>query len=386
MKILVVSHVAAIWGAQRRLLDVAPRLAEQGIKMVLAGPQGDLTEAWQSLGLSVRPIDLGADRGLWRADGSGRRRGPVGLAREAGRVQAAAWRLARLARDCDILQSHSLYAHLEVALAGKLARRPVLLDVHDFVNPGPGRRLLRFASRLATLAVANSKAIAATLGETVAVRVIYPGVDLNRFHPGPPPPGMREALAAHPQDPIVGIVGRVDPRKGVDTLVEAMIRLRDTGTAASLVVIGREFVGTPQWARELRARAEQELGSRVRFLPPRHDVPNVLRALDVLVNASHHEPFGRTIIEAHAVGTPVVATAAGGIPEFVTDGETGLLVTPRDPDALAAAIKRLLVDPSLRQHLAAAGRAQVTDRFTLDHHVSSLISAYRALSRMRRPN
>ena len=194
-------------------------------------------------------------------------------------------------------------AHLEVALAGTVARRPVVLDLHDLVEEGLGRRVLRLAARLATVSLANSSATAQTVGgESSKVRVVHPGVDTDRFFPTAADPAIRAQLSARPEAPLVGILGRIDPNKGVQTLVEAMARPdanlgRANLSRAHLVVIGREHVGSADFAAELRRRADELLGDRVRFIGPRDDVPDVLRALDIMINASRHEPFGRTVLE-----------------------------------------------------------------------------------------
>ncbi len=104
---------------------------------------------------------------------------------------------------------------------------------------------------------------------------------------------------------------------------------------ARLVVVGDVGVRTSDYAHQLESRAADLLGSRVRFVGRRDDIPDVLRALDILVNASSAEPFGRSVLEAQATGLSVIGTRDGGIPEFVADGETGLLVEPGDVVGLA---------------------------------------------------
>lgn len=263
-------------------------------------------------------------------------------------------------------------------MAGRLARRPVILDLHDIVDPGAGRSVLNAATRLATTTLANSAATARTVssaGGTTAI--VHPGVDIRRFHPGIADPGIRAELSADPTAPLVAIVGRVDPNKGVGVLVEALARVDTPEGAPHLAVIGREHVGAPEEAEALRSNAAAVLGDRVRFLPPRDDIPEVLRSIDVLVNASRHEPFGRTVLEAQACGVPVIGTGAGGIPEFVRDGETGLLVPPFDVTALADALRRLLGDPSLRDRLAAAGADQARRRFSVELQAAAAATVYR---------
>jgi glycosyltransferase involved in cell wall biosynthesis len=111
------------------------------------------------------------------------------------------------------------------------------------------------------------------------------------------------------------------------------------------------------------------------------EVPAVLRSLDVLVNASTSEPFGLSVLEAQACGVAVIGTDAGGVPEFVADGETGLLVAPGRPDALAAGLSRLLCVPGLRDDLAAAARSGVVAHHTLAARADAVAGVYRTLAR-----
>ena len=133
--------------------------------------------------------------------------------------------------------------------------------------------------------------------------------------------------------------------------LHALERLPD----ATLLVVGDG---------EERARLERLAGDRVRFLgaQPREQVLRVLRAADVAVLSSRWENFPHVLVEALAVGTPVVATAVGGVPEIVEDGVNGLLVPAEDPEALAAALRRVLEEPGLRDRLAAATAGSV-ERF-----------------------
>lgn len=381
--VLVVSHAGDVWGAERRLLDIAPLLADHGIDLTLATAPGALAETWTAAGHPWVALDTGERRGLRQGD-SRKRPGPGALLSDAGAVLAASVRIARIARSFDLVQSHSLMAHLEVALAGRLARRPVVLDLHDLVEEGLGRRVLGLAARLATTSLANSEATAGTVGGANGkVHVVHPGVDTDRFFPGPGDTALRAQLSARPDAPLVGILGRVDPNKGVQILVEAMALaqgdddLSDDHGKAHLVVIGREHVGTADFAVELRRRAEELLGDRVRFMGPRDDVPDLLRAMDIMVNASRHEPFGRTVLEAQACGVAVVATDAGGIPEFVADGRTGLLVPPFDVPALAAALTRLVRDEAMRLRLADAGASQARECFSVESQARAAADVYR---------
>jgi glycosyltransferase involved in cell wall biosynthesis len=278
-----------------------------------------------------------------------------------------------------MLFSFALPTHPSVAVAGRLKSVPVALDLVDLVRPGVGRRVLRGSARVATLTVANSQATADTVAGAGAVEIIHPGIDLDRFHSGPPPPGLREELSGGVERTLVGIVGRLDHRKGAHILVDAMAELPDE-LNTRLVVVGDAGTGPPEYAAELRANAEAVLGDRVVFVGRRDDVPDIMRALDVLVVAASSEPFGLTALEAHASRTPVIGTRAGGLPEFVVHEETGLLVPPFDADALASALERLLTDDELRKRLVDEAEKRANPHRGLEAQYDALAQMYRKVA------
>jgi glycosyltransferase involved in cell wall biosynthesis len=381
LRVLVVSRPSNVWGAQLRLLLTAPAMRERQIELALAIPPGNaFADRWRDAGYELVPLPPVDDReGLRRSDG--RRAAPGTIAAAAVGAARRAAQLVPIARRFDVIHSFSRHAHPEVVAAARMARRPVVVEVVDIVRAGFGRRALRAATRLASAVVVNSSAT----GETVAgaarrLRVIHPGVDTERFRPGPRVPEMRARLTARPDDPVIAIIGRLDPTKGVETVSRALA-LAGTGqpglASATLAVIGDRGVAPDGYIEALRDRVTSELGDRVRFTGRIEDIPTVLRSIEVLVNASDAEPFGRSILEAQATGTPVVATAAGGVPEFVCDGETGLLVPRGDAEALAVALDRVLTDTELRDRIVAGAAAQVRARFASDSRYDDLAAIYR---------
>jgi glycosyltransferase involved in cell wall biosynthesis len=380
LRVLVVSTSPQVWGAERSLLALAPLLEERGVALTLASPPGSLSGAWSALDLPHVEFTPGPRFGL-RATG-GRRPGVRALAREVAETGRAARCLAKLAREADVVHSNSLWGHLDCAGAARIPRRPAVLELHDLVRPGMGRVVLRMAVRLASSSMAVSRAVAATVGmDSDRVRVIPQGVDPERFHPGPADASWRARLSSRPDEPIVGVVGRIDPEKGIGTVVQAMAMLVGPARRSHLAVVGAAALDDGTYEADLRAEASSLLGDRSRFVGAVTEVPAVLRSLDVLVNASTSEPFGLSVLEAQACGVPVIGTDAGGIPEFVTDGETGLLVPPGRADALADGLNRMLGAPGLRHELASAARHGVVEHHTLVARAEAVAGVYRALAR-----
>jgi D-inositol-3-phosphate glycosyltransferase len=195
------------------------------------------------------------------------------------------------------------------------------------------------------------------------LRLIPCGVDLALFTPG----SDRERRAAR-QDlspdglPTLLFVGRLDPIKGIDLLLESVARMR---TRARLVVVGGNPQGGDPEVDRLRSHAaDLGIGERVDFpgAAPQSELSRYYRGVDALVVASRYESFGLVAVEALACGTPVVAARVGGLPSIVRDGENGILVPWRCPDAFAESLDTLLADERLRERLGARARPSV-ERF-----------------------
>jgi glycosyltransferase involved in cell wall biosynthesis len=374
---LLVSPPATVWGAQIYLLNQLDSLRERGVELTL-GTTGDspFARAWRERELPLVDLGLHHHPGL-RVDGSSKRPSVPALAKMSAAIVDNARRLASVARGYDMMYSFSLTTHLETALAGRLSRTPVALDLVDIVRPGVGQRVLRTSARLATLTVANSTATASVLGSAGPVRIIHPGIDLHRFHPADPPPSLRTELAGDDECALVGVIGRIDEGKGIHVLVDAMARLDDAFSTARLVVVGDRGTDATDYADRLRERAVEQLGDRVRFVGRRDDIPEIMRALDVLVVAAVAEPFGLTALEAQASRTPVIGTDAGGLPEFVQHEVSGLLVPPLDAERLSAAIERILGDDALRDRIVDEAERRANPARGLEAQYDELSRMYR---------
>ncbi|MFV1989377.1 MAG: glycosyltransferase, partial [Acidimicrobiales bacterium] len=203
---------------EQTILSWAPLLKEQGIAVSYgAPPDGLFAEELARRGYDHEPIRFPAHRGL-RAGESRRFAGPLNLSREVGVVGMSTYRVARVLRRYDMAHSHSLFGHLEAALAGRIARRPVLLHIHDIVQPGVGRTLLDRAVALSSRTYAITAAVRDCISPALHQKVVvqHHGLDLEQFTGEASSARIRHELGAEDGDVLVGMLGRIDRPKGVD--------------------------------------------------------------------------------------------------------------------------------------------------------------------------
>jgi glycosyltransferase involved in cell wall biosynthesis len=293
--------------------------------------------------------------------------------------------LAALLSDMrpEVLHNHMYRAELvgtRAAIAlGEVGRlRPyVVSTVHSSrVRSEEDRRILRLLTPRIDRLIAVSRSIVDKLRhegrDGAPISLIHNGVDLERYDHQGPCCTLREEYGLPGEGPIVGVVARLEPEKGHPTLLEAWVSVVAAVPDATLLIVGE---GSRREALEDLAR-ELGVAGHVVFTGRREDVPAVTAALDVAVLPSYREALGLTILEAMALSRPVIASDVGGIPEMIEDGVTGLLVPPRDPQALAAAIVRLLRDHPLADTLARAGHDLVHERFCIERMVSAVEEIY----------
>ncbi len=194
------------------------------------------------------------------------------------------------------------------------------------------------------------------------LQIIRNGIDLRPYQPDPVARERVRAEVGCVGDTVVAaILARVTPDKGQVETIDALAAIASRHPRAELWIVG-EGTLRPQLEAQVR---ELKLESRVRFLGFRTDIPAVLQAVDIVVQASHREGLGNTLLEAMAAARPIVASTAGGIVDVVVPEETGLLVPPRDVPALAQALDRVYGDATVRERFGAAGRRRAETLFPL---------------------
>jgi glycosyltransferase involved in cell wall biosynthesis len=267
-------------------------------------------------------------------------------------------------------------------LAGWLEGIPAVWHIRNLLY-GSMRDIDRLCAGLATRIVCNSEAIRERFRGSSAWDksvTILNAVDLGAFNPQDSDGSFRRQLGVPPDRAMVGMVGRIGLGKGHVHFIDAAIRLLRHGANAQFVIVGDAQIPEESARLELLRRQvkDAQVEDRIWFLGFRHDIPQVMRGLDVLVLASDAEPCGRVLFEAMASGRAIVATNSGGTPEIVRDGSEGLLVPPRDPGALAAAIRKVIEEPALRQRLGHAGTVRARQEFSVERYVTRILDVYEA--------
>lgn len=380
MRVLLASHTSTVGGAERSLLTLVEALPER-VSAALACPVGDLADAAAALG--VRTERLAGTEMSFRLHPWHTPRGASVMVRDAITLRGAARRLR-----ADLVHANSVRAGLVAGVASRLGGPPALVHVRDCLPAGRAADLTRRAvTASAAMVLANSRYTAAAFAAGASgppIRVAHNAVDLRAFDPAAITRAEARARLGLPSaDYVLGVVAQITPWKGQDDAIRACALVRRAYPGTRLLLVGSAKFAAREarhdnagYLSDLRALAfELGLGSSVTFLGEREDVPALLRAMDVVLVPSWEEPFGRVVIEAMAMGTPVIATEVGGPAEVIEDGRNGVLLPPRSPERWANAILSLAGDPDLRTRLAHRGRLR-SAAFSPMSHARTVVSAY----------
>ncbi len=353
-------------GVESFVWDLARELAAREHRVTVIGGVGARREAGPRVRVLTFPF---VSREFWQSFPVLRR--AYAEAKLLERLTMAVAALPTLANArYDIIHIQKPYDLAPALLARRLGGAKVILGCHgeDFYR---GDTLL--APQVdASVACSHFNATTVARRYGFIPQVVFNGIDTNLFRPVAPDPQVR---AIYGDGPLLLFVGRLQPWKGVETAIRALLNI----PAARLLIAG---------SGDDRPRLEQlagELGvtDRVVFLGmiERTALPRLYSSVDLLLATSHaSETFGIGPVEAQACGLPVVATRFGGFPEVIDAGRTGLLVPPRDPDALALAVNNLLADPTQRAAMGAVGPAWAA-QFAWPAVVDRIEAVYREVCR-----
>ena len=301
----------------------------------------------------------------------------------------ALWRLMQLLvrERVTILQTHGARANFYGRIAGRLAGVPVIIStVHNSLKDyevrsfrrGLYRFLLRLTLPLVHRIICVSDAnrwdlIDECPAAEARIQTVYNGVDLSAAPSQQARQTVRKELKVL-QGPVLVTIARLTEQKGHRYLLQALPSLLETWPQLCCL-----FVGEGELRDQLyRLAVELAVERSCRFIGVREDIADILAAADVVVLPSLSEGFPFVLLEALAMGCPVVASRVNGVPELIEDHKTGLLVPARDSQALTAAIREVLSDPAAASEMGAAGRAVVRERFTVDQMVANTTAIFDA--------
>ena len=373
-RIAYVNHVGQASGAERSLEALLCHLDRGTYDPLLVYPgPGPLDDVARRLGIEVRWLGLARFGRSWR---------PMGFAAGVARWSLTSCDLAGLIREdeIDLVHANSTTAHLFAGAASRAVGVPAVWHVRDLVRLGPVGRACR---ELATHTVAISGAVRRSVfgpGGRYAVSVVHNGIDADRFAARARAGRVRSELGLHGV-PLVAVVGQLVPWKGHEAFLSAFSAVARDIPEAKALDVGADLFGDHPGREQFLMRRRDALGLRdsVLFLGQRDDVADILADCDVLAVPSRAEPFGRVALEAMALGKPVVGFDAGGLPEVVVDGETGVLVPRGSVGTLGEALLGLLRNPARARALGAAGRVRVRRLFSAGQMARRIESLYTTL-------
>ncbi|MHC4829170.1 MAG: glycosyltransferase family 4 protein [Planctomycetota bacterium] len=366
MKVLHVNTEMGWRGGEQQVLYLMQGLAARGVEQALVCQPGSaIAERARAEGIEVKEL---------------RMRGEVDL--------FASWRIGRLASQegFDLLHLHTSHAHMLGTMAKRFAKRPKpktvvarRVDFSIYRHSFLGLNGLKYTMGVDRILCVSERIREVLLEDGLSpdrIRVAHSGVDLARIDGAEDQTeALREELSIPDGAAVIGNVGALVDHKGQRYLLEAAPAVFAAHPHARIVIAGSGAL-----AEDLEALA-RSLGvrDRVSFLGFRSDVPSLLRVFDVFAFPSLLEGLGTSVLDALSARLPVVASRTGGIPEMIEDGETGLLVPPKDAVALGEALVRLLGDPALAKRLGEAGRARVEREFTIESTLDKTLLEYQAL-------
>ena len=380
--VLFITHGPLLYGAQQSLLALLSSIDRRRITPILLSPrEGPLTEDARRLGVQVVLSDIEH----WVAFGEAAKVSPLkrwiqvvsGMKRRARAIAEIVTRL-----NIDLVYTNTVTV-LEGAIAARIAQVPHVWHLREHVagnkdlnSLGPDFLIPHIVGALSTQVVVNSQALAKAYACSRLegkVMTVHNGIDLKLFAlQQDARVGLRKELGIPPEARIVAAIGSITPRKGHELFIDVASRLSKTVGGLIFLVVGE---GESRRVETLRSWVRQAgLEQAFHFIGWRDDIASILSSIDLLLVTSEQEAFGRTLIEAMAARTPVVATRSGGPEEIIVDGMTGFLVAVNDAEEMTKAAIRILNDRALAARFAAAGAARAGEMFSIESYVGKIES------------
>ena len=346
-------------GGQISLLELLANIDKtKFLPLVIVSEEGKLKKEIKKLGVECRII-------------------PMPSLREPNLFPffAGFWRIFNYARKKKIklIHSNTSRAALYSGPVAKILGIPLIWHVRiPHSDKLLDRFLVPFTSRIITVSRIVKRRFAWLKKDKV--KIIYNGVDIQKFSPGLAQDNVREKFNINIKDIVIGTVGRLSTEKGFEYLISAIREVVNVYPRTKVLIVGN---GDDRYHVSLQAKVKDlELSSHIIFVGFYEDVPQILRCMDIFSLPSLSEGFNRSLLEAMACGLPVVATAVGGNVEIVQDGVSGLLVPPGNPEALTSAVTELMKDKEKARKMGLEGQRLVEENFSIEKNVEKIEELY----------
>ncbi|MBI4721803.1 MAG: glycosyltransferase family 4 protein [Candidatus Stahlbacteria bacterium] len=357
-RVLFFDHSLEMGGAEHSLLDIISSI--QSFDPLFVTPSHKLLAKFSSLGIRsiLFPIPLRVLK---------RKREKLFSFSDIYNLPILVCRFIRLLKieKPSLVYTNTQKSHLIGVIASRIARIPCIVHFRDILPQNIFIRIwLHILCLFATRIIAISKAVAKELPGTAKIKVIYNGVKIPQL----------STLNSQLSTPTVGYVGQIARWKGIEYFIDSAILITKEFPDTKFVIIGGPIFGDENYLKELKQRATNlSLNGRVQFLGEKENIMSYMKELDILVHPPiAPEPFGRVIIEAGAMGKPVVATNIGAIPEIIEDKVSGILVPPKNASSIAAAVKWLITEPHSTIAMGAKAQERVDKYFNLNKMIREI--------------
>lgn len=372
-KVLFVHHYAMVSGAEISLINILRNINESRFEPILCCPEGELVEQLRIADLRFYPCNIPLLK---------KTPNPLILGHFLLKVVTITLRLLWIItkEQIDTIYANSFTACLFCGPAAKLSRATLIWHMHDLIKHGLFNKLfVSLAGKCSNKVIATTNVMKTNLiscgVSSAKIEVVYNGIDTDEYDRTKiNQTQFRDEIGIDANTPLTGIVGQLTPWKGHwDFLQAACIIIKTIPHTRFIIVGDTRLPNNNTYRHKLEVRVKTlGLERNVIFTGFRKDIKNIISSFDILINASSAEPFGMTIIEAMALGVPVIATNAGGVSEIIDDGVNGILFDISDAEQLAQKWINALEKPDFLESIRRNASAIVAEKFLLSNQVNKI--------------
>ncbi len=389
-RIAYITDTGKIGGAEKVLFFLLKNINRDIFEpFVILGSEGPLVEKIRSLGIGYTIIEMPEMKRIEMNLGQHRLYNPSALLINFFHLVKVIFKLVSYFKkhSFDVIHTNNLQSKLCGSVAAKVTGNKMVWHLHNIQPPGLRRKIISlmanvFPNKIIVVSEAVQAVYLPYTRDTKKIVVIHNGFDVSDLMDLDSRLDIRKEFNIPPVTSLVGIIAFLRPWKGQDNFLRAAAEVKKKYSGIKFLIVGDEQFGKDKGYKEYLINLSKELDifQDTIFTGFRNDVATILSRLDILVSASVlPDPFPTIILEAMASQKPIVATNIGGIPEMVKDGETGLLVPPDQPIAMAKAILKLLCNKGKANEMGLAARQRLENLFSMDKFIANIQKVYWAI-------